>query len=85
MPSSFTGGVRAVEAILTKKVAAVLALDHRRLLLALLAHHHGVGLPNHVNFNLLLPDLAQKIERLLQVVQDRAQVELLLHVGLGRE
>lgn len=73
-----------VEAVLTKIVLALLALQHGRTVFALLAHDHRAGLPNHIHLILLLSDLPKEFDGILQVLHDATEIQLLLHVGLDR-
>mmetsp|Transcript_64946 Transcript_64946/g.155067 ORF Transcript_64946/g.155067 Transcript_64946/m.155067 type:complete len:212 (-) Transcript_64946:455-1090(-) len=82
--SSLSSGVRAIEAILTEVILALLALEHRGTVLALLAHYNCRGLSDDVHLVLLLANLPQELHRILQVLYDAAQVQLLLYVGLNR-
>mmetsp|Transcript_61613 Transcript_61613/g.133373 ORF Transcript_61613/g.133373 Transcript_61613/m.133373 type:complete len:281 (+) Transcript_61613:499-1341(+) len=82
--SSLSSGVGAVEAILAEEVLALLALHHRRLALALLAHHDTRGFPDDVYLILFFADLPQELHRVVEILHYAGQVEFFLHVRLHR-
>lgn len=76
-------GMGAVEAILTKVVLALLTLQHSGTILTLLTHHNCGGLSDDIHLVLLLSNLAEEFDWVLQILNDAAQVQLLLYIGLN--
>mmetsp|Transcript_105583 Transcript_105583/g.147195 ORF Transcript_105583/g.147195 Transcript_105583/m.147195 type:complete len:309 (+) Transcript_105583:148-1074(+) len=81
--TSLASSMRAVEAILTKEIFALLALQDSSSVFAFLTHYHCRGLSYDIYLILLLAYLPQKLNRIFQILNDAAQVQLFFHVSLN--